>query len=206
MRHTSIPQPAYIDIKCWFLFHVIVSMSTISFCYFLALSLGKLRKDIFIQIGFIPAGSWAGIKAGYLPTQGFGGQRAGMTSFYSRSGYLRPAQDSSYFCLEINWELNLSGSLFGSVFRCFTSLQSPSHSDPIQHACKVKWQPINFLFENFVSTRKWKSMILSEHASKGNGDKLVEEFLSTVEYNLLVSVMYMRLAVESRTTQVQGTI
>ena len=49
-------------------------------------------------------------------------------------------------------------------------------------------------------------MILSEHASKGNGDKLVEEFLSTVEYNLLVSVMYMRLAVESRTTQVQGTI
>ena len=39
----------------------------------------------------------------------------------------------------------------------------------------------NFLSENFVSARKWTWMILSGHALKGNGDKLVKEFLSTLE-------------------------
>ena len=33
----------------------------------------------------------------------------------------------------------------------------------------------------FLSARKWKSIILSEHALKGHGDKLVKEFLSTHE-------------------------
>ena len=36
--------------------------------------------------------------------------------------------------------------------------------------------------ENLWLLRKWKSVILPEHALKGNGDKLVIEFLSTLEF------------------------
>ena len=42
-------------------------------------------------------------------------------------------------------------------------------------------------------------MILSEHALKRNGDKLVKEFLSTLESATSWLDIYMRLAVERRT-------
>ena len=148
MGHTSIPQPAYIYIKCWFSFHVIVSMSPISFWYFLALSLGKLRKDIFIQIGFIP-GTWLVWKQDVYLLRDFGGRGVSWHSFILAQDICGLHGAATHFCLESNWELNLSGSLFGSLFRCFTSLQSPSHSDPFQYASKVKWQPINFFIREF---------------------------------------------------------
>ena len=56
-----------------------------------------------------------------------------------------------------------------------------------------------FSSENFVSARKWNWMIPSEHALKGNGDKLVKEFLSTLESATSWLDIRMRLAVESRT-------
>ena len=42
-------------------------------------------------------------------------------------------------------------------------------------------------------------MILSQHALKGNGDKLVKEFLSTLESATSWLDICMRLAVERRT-------
>ena len=42
-------------------------------------------------------------------------------------------------------------------------------------------------------------MILSEHALKGNGDKLVKEFFSTLESATSWLDIRMRLGVESRT-------
>ena len=48
-------------------------------------------------------------------------------------------------------------------------------------------------------------MILSEYALKGNGNKLVKEFLSTLESATSWLDIGMRLAVESW-MQVQGTV
>ena len=48
-------------------------------------------------------------------------------------------------------------------------------------------------------------MILSEYALKGNGDKLVKEFLSTLESATSWLDIRMRLAVESW-MQVRGTV
>ena len=56
-----------------------------------------------------------------------------------------------------------------------------------------------------MSARKWISLILSEHALlvKGNGDKLVKEFLSTLESATswldICECLCMRLAFEGRT-------
>ena len=68
---------------------------------------------------------------------------------------------------------------FRSLFRCFTSSQSLPGST---QSSKVKWQPKSFIWSRMLwALRKGKSMILSEHDLKGNGDKLVKEFLSTLE-------------------------
>ena len=56
-----------------------------------------------------------------------------------------------------------------------------------------------------MSARKWKSMILSKHSLKGNGDKLVKEFLSTLESATSWLDIRMRLVVETR-TRFRGTV
>ena len=98
---------------------------------------------------------------------------------------LRPHRPAIYFCLESVWELDLLGSLFGCFEVCFAVLPVPSPRRVAPYSAFIQAMYYNggqnFLSENFVNARKWKSMILSEHALKGNGDKRIKEFLSTLE-------------------------
>ena len=51
-----------------------------------------------------------------------------------------------------------------------------------QHPMQRSEMAAKSFSENLWLLRKWKSVILPEHALKGNGDKLVIEFLSTLEF------------------------
>ena len=86
--------------------------------------------------------------------------------------YLWPAQGSYLF---FSW--NPPRTRF--VWK-FTSSQSPSRSI-LSSNVKIKSWTKFFNLKILFALRKWKSMILSEHALKGSGNKLVKEFLSTLE-------------------------
>ena len=95
---------------------------------------------------------------------------------------LRPAQRSYLFLSWKRLRIQFDGnfvlkfeSLIGSLFYQFPV---PTAQHPIQQSkLAVKIFYLTILW----ALRKWKSSILSEQALKGNGDKLVKEFLSTLE-------------------------
>ena len=95
---------------------------------------------------------------------------------------LRPAQGSYLFLSQNHLRTRFVGKFvwtFRSLFRRFTSSQSPPRRSLSMLA---KWNGgQKFFIREFVSTRKWKSMIISDRALKGNGDKRVKEFLSTLQ-------------------------
>ena len=71
--------------------------------------------------------------------------------------------------------------IFVLCVRKLVSLFVRSSQSPLRSTVcsEVKWRP-KFYPRTFWALTKWKSMILSGHA-KGNGGKLVIEFLSTLE-------------------------
>ena len=87
---------------------------------------------------------------------------------------LLPAQGSYPF---LSWK-HLRTQFIGKFVSLFVS---SSQSLPRSTLCsEVKWQP-KFYVRILWVLRKWKSVILSEHALKGSGDKLVIEFLGNLE-------------------------
>ena len=96
---------------------------------------------------------------------------------------LQPTQGSYIFLSWKRLKTRFVGKFvekFRSLFRCFTSSQSLPRST---QSSKVKWRP-KPVSENVVSAKKVKiyDSLISEHALKGNGNKLiVKEFLSTLK-------------------------
>ena len=105
------------------------------------------------------------------------------SSHFVSINYCSPHRAATYFCLESVWKLDLFRKFvekFRSLFRCFTSSQSLPRST---QSSKVKWRP-KPVSENVVSAKKVKiyDSLISEHALKGNGNKLiVKEFLGTLK-------------------------
>ena len=97
-------------------------MSPISFCYFLALSLGKLRKDIFIQIGFIP-GTTGWYESGMFTCSGIWGAEGWVdTLLFSLRIFAAHTGQLPIFVLKAAENSICRVVCLETLFRCFTSL------------------------------------------------------------------------------------